>query len=480
MLRNRSQALGLILALAIPALLFSSSLAASSDAKLTRGERCAIAKIKATQRAGKCLAHGLIKGIRKSLSEEEVNSITERCETRHARAFARAEGNAQNRGERCAADGNASGTHNLVAKALRDAAYGDVETSLNDQFNKGDTKASYLSLSDAGVLLHQWDGSNETAPQWIPTPGHGGHSVLAISSSITNTKLRTKTGYTGIYTVHVPYPPSGGLIFSTEPVEKEKVQIGCMGAGDIGSDVRLNGGCGCRNEPVCKPYYNLDLYPKTPKTSVTIDASSNLCQNSNGGNYMQNPDVEYWTKCNPSNFTPSTFGVGSCVAKPTGSDSSDWYLSGEQVSGSSQLKAIMESTAASCFAHGQGSCYNEVMVRTTSFYHSVPSEPQSSPIDVGDPKSGAIVAFFYLNVADGHYPPTNPASPSGNWAPTDAGGQCDTYKRWKAFRSDYTSERTVLVEFDLSAEESPFSTVCTNPDDDCKQKQVAAGCPTDD
>ena len=86
MLRNRFQPLGLILALAIPALLSSSSLAASSDAKLTQGERCAVAKIKATRRAGKCLARAQIKGIRKSLSEEEVNSIAERCETRHARA----------------------------------------------------------------------------------------------------------------------------------------------------------------------------------------------------------------------------------------------------------------------------------------------------------------------------------------------------------------------------------------------------------
>ena len=36
----------------------------------------------------------------------------------------------------------------------------DVVDQLNQQFNDGDTKDIYYSLSDAGVLLHAWDGSN--------------------------------------------------------------------------------------------------------------------------------------------------------------------------------------------------------------------------------------------------------------------------------------------------------------------------------
>jgi hypothetical protein len=142
-----------------------------------------------------------------------------------------------------------------------------VDAQLNTLFNLGNTDTTYTGLGDAGVLLHQWDGANRTDPEWIPSPGNSGHSVLAISSSITNAQLRTHDGFTGVYTVHTPYPPAGGLIYPTFPFESKEIQIGCMGAQDIGSDARWNAGCGCRDEPVCDAFFNTNVFSDNSKKS---------------------------------------------------------------------------------------------------------------------------------------------------------------------------------------------------------------------
>ena len=113
-----------------------------------------------------------------------------------------------------------------------------VVDRLNNQFENGNPEGDYTELSNAGVLLHQWDGSNcnafgipkpgnECIKSWIPYNNDGpqgtGHSVYSIASTIINAQSYAtyiagdEKIYTGVFTAP-ERQPAGGLIFETGPI----------------------------------------------------------------------------------------------------------------------------------------------------------------------------------------------------------------------------------------------------------------------
>ena len=78
---------------------------------LNNEERCAIAKVKATLRHSKCVAKATIKGIKKGLSDDELDAFVEPrvelCEALHSDKFKRAQDRAEARGGTCATVGDA-------------------------------------------------------------------------------------------------------------------------------------------------------------------------------------------------------------------------------------------------------------------------------------------------------------------------------------------------------------------------------------
>jgi len=176
-------------------------------------------------------------------------------------------------------------------------------------------------------------------------------------------------------------------------------------------------------------------------------------------------DVKYWSQCDTTTATTTNFAASACFAKAIPDDDPNWYIDGDKVQGSSQLRAIMQSTLENCKTWQKaGFCYNEIVVKTSALY-KVPPTPSPTRPEIGDPTPGAIRAFFYLDTDSGHYPPFTP-TPTNPAPPHNHNGQCDTYKRWKDFRNTYPKEKAVvLVEFDLAATTDPFTTACSDPSD---------------
>ena len=178
----------------------------------------------------------------------------------------------------------------------------------------------------------------------------------------------------------------------------------------------------------------------------------------------------------------------------------EWYLDVEQqpftATGTkySQLRATMLAAIDKCQASTFTSCYSEVMVNTESIWETVPqgAPEQYSPRPTGDPIPGAILAFFYLNIDDGHYPQPATTAPSyrkdcpvtkwtkgsslpdvpvsGDYAACNIvdrssfNGQCDTMQRWLIYQTTY-KQTAPLVELDLLARKDPFKLICAFAED---------------
>ena len=99
---------GLALAIGLAAL----STVSVKALELTKAEeQCEIAKAKATAKHFRCLTNAKIRGIKRGLSEQEINRRTRLCELKHAGRFAKAEARAEAKGETCVTLDDASGIH---------------------------------------------------------------------------------------------------------------------------------------------------------------------------------------------------------------------------------------------------------------------------------------------------------------------------------------------------------------------------------
>ena len=357
-----------------------------------------------------------------------------------------------------------------------------VVDRLNNQFKNGNPEGwdgvGFAELSNAGVLLHQWDGSNCNALYGIPKPGNEcrkswipfnndgprgtGHSVYSIASTIINaqsyaTNIADEKIYTGIFTAP-DRQPAGGLIFETGPIAQisdlsEPTKVLCMTAADMSSNGRYNSGCGCsRGNNKCEQFFE-PAYPSTPLSIEAVSAVSlelrqaciSACRNGKPQGRNDSADPNEWVNCpvgtqaNPI-MDKTVIGQDGCVLAPkisktTAVPAPDWYVSadelyysnakdcggdGETTNGCSKLKAIMISTAETCAKNVN--CYNEIGVNSNSIYTFEASGAQAAGANSPRPtgvKDGAILSFFYLDTKVGSYP----ASGRGEGANCKKGGQ---------------------------------------------------------
>ena len=360
---------------------------------------------------------------------------------------------------------------------------------LNSDFASGDTLAQYKGLSDAGVLIHQWDGAmcnpgidfpggNPCKKSWIPFNNSAiygaGHSVYSIASTIINAKTYftappeldgNRYDYVGVFSeLPVTRNPSGGLIFETRTITQvsglEPTKVLCMSADDMGSNGRYNSGCGCKNYSACNKFYT-DTYPSRPLSSDKVaglpaSARTDCIEKCVGSDSYPGPsnDPNDWVNCSVGTqggpTSAAQIGGNGCVLAPKVTETGpapDWYVSqdelyyssviaecdGEATSGCSKLKAIMASATLACRVPGTTICYNEIGVNSKSIYVFTDNEPPTVAQQPPSPRptgvnNGAILAYFYLNIEKGSYPPPpvngtckNPpggsSRPQQEWAP---------------------------------------------------------------